>query len=825
MKKFILGLAALLALAGCEKHFITDADFRNMVSEDFKTRKSGTLEQFMQLPEGITLQEKEALTFLYAYMPIADLTDRNADFYLENVRAAFQTRELWPEVPEREFRHFVLPIRVNNEDLDRARMEFPKELLPRIEGMSMQDAILEVNHWCHEKVTYQPSDARTASPMNLVINALGRCGEESTFLVAALRSVGIPARQVYTPRWAHTDDNHAWVEAWADGQWYFLGACEPEPVLNLGWFNAPASRAMLMHTRVFGKYDGPEEVVLEGPSYTEVNLIDNYASTSMAYFFVLDEDGKPVPDARIDFCIYNYAEFYPAVTKYTDAVGKTFLSAGNGDMLVWASKDGKFGYGRCSFGKDKEVNIVLQYENEGSSESFTLVPPPENVKTPPVSREQRKANQIRFAREDSLRHAYEATFPAGDKARGNWRTIQAFRQKEDKERVEAVLASLSTKDFHDITKENLEDYYSADDFLGSRVENEFLTPFYGYFEENLDEDFESAQEIVEWVKENVQVLNDPKSWNIPMSPEGVHKAGKASARSRDIFFVSLARAKGFEAQKDPVTGKVQYKQGDEWVDVFFDGEGPAKASPKGILKLGFTPTKTIDNPGYYSHFSISKIIDGRPRLMAFDEGEVDMGGGVDWANVFKNGFPMDEGSYMLCSGNRLSDGSVPVSIEFFTLKEGETLTVPLRIEEASGAVPVIGQIDVDKLLPLVGRGFFALAILETGKEPTNHALRDIAAAKDKLEAWGRPILLLCESQEALDRLKKEKDEGRYGVLPSTVILDVDSFGMKDVLVKAQKIEGRLPLVVLADSFGRLFFCSQGYTIGLGEQLAGTAARL
>ena len=78
----------------------------------------------------------------------------------------------------------------------------------------------------------------------------GRCGEESTLLVAALRSVGIPARQVYTPRWAHTDDNHAWVEAWADGKWYFLGACEPEPVLNLGWFNAPASRGMLMHTKV-----------------------------------------------------------------------------------------------------------------------------------------------------------------------------------------------------------------------------------------------------------------------------------------------------------------------------------------------------------------------------------------------------------------------------------------------------------------------------------------------------------------------------------------------------------------------------------------------
>ena len=37
-------------------------------------------------------------------------------------------------------------------------------------------------------------------------------------------------RQGYTPRWAHTDDNHAWVEAWVNGKWYFLGACEPEPV-------------------------------------------------------------------------------------------------------------------------------------------------------------------------------------------------------------------------------------------------------------------------------------------------------------------------------------------------------------------------------------------------------------------------------------------------------------------------------------------------------------------------------------------------------------------------------------------------------------------
>ena len=83
---------------------------------------------------------------------------------------------------------------------------------------SMEQAALEVNHWAYEKATYRPSDARTSSPLATVRTTFGRCGEESTLGVAAMRSVGIPARQVYTPRWAHTDDNHAWVEVWIDGK-------------------------------------------------------------------------------------------------------------------------------------------------------------------------------------------------------------------------------------------------------------------------------------------------------------------------------------------------------------------------------------------------------------------------------------------------------------------------------------------------------------------------------------------------------------------------------------------------------------------------------
>ena len=322
-------LFILLIGAACNKqqHFISDDAFRAEVEKDFQAKQAALPDGdlFTVFNQQMTPEEKEALTFLYAYMPIGDITDYDGKLYLDNIRSSFKAREemSWGDsIPEEIFRHFVLPIRVNNENLDESRMVFFDELKDRVKGLSLYDAVLEVNHWCHEKVIYTPSDARTSSPLASVKTAYGRCGEESTFTVAALRSVGIPARQVYTPRWAHTDDNHAWVEAWVNGKWYFLGACEPEPVLNLGWFNGPAYRGMLMHTKVFGKYHGPEEVMLETDGYTEINVIDNYAPTGKAVVTVVDADGKPVSGADVEFKIYNYAEFYTVANKKTDAEGK-----------------------------------------------------------------------------------------------------------------------------------------------------------------------------------------------------------------------------------------------------------------------------------------------------------------------------------------------------------------------------------------------------------------------------------------------------------------------------------------------------------------------
>ncbi len=435
------------------------------VVADFESRKpdidSDILEQICSpaLPDSTA----QCLQVLYAYMPLPDMLDRTPQYYMDHVvTPALKARKEMPwgkNIPDEVFRHYVLPIRVNNEALDLHRPIFYEELKKRIQRLDMTSAILEINHWCHEKVTYQPSDGRTHSPLQSVSSAIGRCGEESTFTVAAMRAMGIPARQVYTPRWAHTDDNHAWVEVWADGEWHFLGACEPEPVLDLGWFNAPAARGMLMHARTFGNYYGTDEVLGRQPGNTDINVTSHYAPTDTLYICVTDRTGQAVPDAKVTFRIYNYAEFYPIAAKLTDANGETSLIAGLGDILVWATDGNRFGLHKCTVGRDKRVYIPLIHD--GSSElDFTLdiVPPAQQTISVPVTDEMRAANDRRLAREDSIRNSYMASWPKNisptiTKSRGNHEVITNFLATLPsglEEKALSLLANLSEKDLTDV---------------------------------------------------------------------------------------------------------------------------------------------------------------------------------------------------------------------------------------------------------------------------------------------------------------------------------------------------------------------------------------
>ena len=463
-------------------------------------------------------EESDAVEFLYRSMPLSDRAMMDADYFIRNVRTTLQARKEMPwgeSVPDHIWKHFVLPVRSNNEYLDNFRISYYPELKARVQGLSMHDAALEINHWLHEKVTYEPSDSRTSAPMSTIRTAKGRCGEESVLGVAAFRAVGIPARQVYTPRWAHTDDNHAWVEVWIDGKWHFLGACEPEPELDRAWFNAPASRGMLMHTRVFGQYPGPEQIISVREGITEINVTDNYVPVRESVVTVLDAKNRPVKDIAVDYKIYNYAEFYTAASMRTDAAGKAMLKTGQGNMLAWASDGEYFGFALID---SPETTLRL---NHRLGESFTMeldvVPPVENPIPSRVTEAQIEENARRFDRENLLRGDYEKGFwgqpyctrtmadisqdfsseQAAEadwflqKAKGNWLAIYDFLNAVPAERLGealAMLGAISDKDLRDTparvlintlnaTEPQLNNELYVDYVLNPRISNELLSDY------------------------------------------------------------------------------------------------------------------------------------------------------------------------------------------------------------------------------------------------------------------------------------------------------------------------------------------------------------
>ncbi len=867
IQSLFLTIMIVSMMLSCSKpdsqHFISDAqqraDVENDLNERIKQLPNGNL--FSILDKEMPLNEKEALQFLYAYMPLSDITDYTGEYYHNNVKAAYKAKEEMPwgeSIPEREFNHFVIPVRINNENLDDSRFVFYDELKDRVKNLSLNDAVLEINHWCHEKANYKGSDSRTSSPLATVKTSWGRCGEESTFLVAALRAMCIPARQVYTPRWAHCDDNHAWVEAYVDGEWHFLGACEPEPVLDLGWFNAPASRCLLLHTRVFGRYYGPEEVIERTDNHTEINVVYNYAETSKMIVKVVDNEGGIVPEAKVQFKIYNYAEFNTVAVKYTDENGETWMTAGNGDMLVYASKDGKFGFQEMPFGKTDTIVIKLDKENgEEMIVEYDITPPVEKAKMPNVTPEMRAENDRRFAYEDSLRNAYIASFPRNiddeevlqlvEKSWGNYQTILdfiAYAEKNNKRQVALnLLKEVSDKDLRDITMDvlvdNLDfsvkgngDMYNAY-ILNPRVANEMVRPYKKelshYFNDAQKEMFvDDPQKLVEWITSNITISNKMNVRNIPMLPTSVLKSMVTDSRSRNIFFVSMARSLGIASRIDPITGKVQYLKDNQWIDVKFDTDvNEIMPTRQGLLMAEYNPTSALTDLRYYTHFSIKKFDGENFDLLAYDAKDPGMDVGEQYSELFKNGLELDPGYYVMTTGTRLSDGSSLTRMTFFNIEPNKTTNIELVMRDPEEGLRIIGNFNSENryipvnqeedrsILQTSGRGFYVLGLLDGGSEPTTHAMQDIALVKEELDKWGRSFIFLFQNEEQMKNfeLKNFKD------LPENISFGIENGSMLNEIVKGMRLQSNnLPIFIVANTQNEIVFISQGYIIGLGEQI-------
>ena len=218
-----------------------------------------------------------------------------------------------------------------------------------------------------------------------------------------------------------------------------------------------------------------------------------------------------------------------------------------------------------------------------------------------------------------------------------------------------------------------------------------------------------------------------------------------------------------------------------------------------------------------------------------DEGDSGLEDGSSWSNTFQHGTTLDAGTYMLTIGTRAASGKVLVANRIFAVKPNETTTINLTMRQSDDIVAVIGNFnseskfqlldnqfrpvasDAVSILSQTGRGYFIVGVLGVGQEPTNHAMRDISKMSEEINKWGRPMVILFENENEALKYRQEN----YGTLPSNIIYGIDTDGsICQQIAQEMKLQSQtqLPIFILADTFNRVMFCSQGYTIGLGEQL-------
>lgn len=867
--------ALMFSCTSADKHFLKDEEYRTKVTAQFEKRKELASKRSQELfsvfdQPNLSIEEKEALEFLYAYMPLSDLADYDGEYFLGQVRAAFEARDYFDwgkKIPDDVFRHFVLVSRVNNENLDTARQVFFDELKDRVKGLTMEQAVLEVNHWCHEKVTYRGTDGRTSSPLALMKTSWGRCGEESTFTTTALRAVGIPARQCYTPRWVHTDSNHAWVEAWVDGEWRYVGACEPEPELDVAWFSAPVKRAMMVHTNVFGLYDGPEEKNLQTDLYSVINLLENYVDADnrrVVKVKVVDKNtGNPVDGAEVKFMIYNFAEYYPISSTRTSKDGVASVITGLGDVMIWANKDDAYGYVKSVAG-DETIDIVISNKMIGSDLEDLIMNVPAEKPIKELAPEKIAENAKRLAYEDSIRNAYMSTFITEEKARefakendlngdqtwqflnksqGNWEAILNFMSaNKSNGYLFPFLESLSDKDLRDTASDDLMNHISAAKAIGAnqmsnlykeyaryalspRIGLELIRPWRVFLREKLPQDFvlksrEDIKTVVDYINETIILDEEQNYYKCPISPRGVYELGIADSESRDIYFVALCRSMDIMSRLDPVTGRPQYKEDEKsaWKDVFFEEQ--TKEQPKGELIIK-GDNSNIVKPGYYTHYTVARLE---------NSSFVTLNYGYEVSN-FPAKLSLNAGLYRVLIGSRANDGSVTIETRYFDIKEGASESVVISLPKVEKGVQVQGIVDPNTIVTLADdskkilkeltnkKGLF-ICFSDPDKEPTKHILQDLPAHQKYIEEWGGGVLFVVPD----DKVSSAFDASAFKGLPKQSMWLTDTNrALLNTVAKALQIEfsNNFPLVIYLSTNGGILYSSQGYRIGIGENIVKT----
>ena len=771
------------------------------------------------------------LEFLHSHLPQSDLDCYGEDLLRQFAEHGAYLRKNVPwckELEQELFEHYVLSPRINDEDLSFYSQLFFDALWKRIAPMdTMEERILEVNRWCGEQANYQMQDERTASPLTVFRNGSGRCGEESAFLVAALRSVGIPARQVYAPRWAHCDDNHAWVEAWCDGAWRFLGACEPEPVLDRGWFNTPASRALLIHSRTFGTGSGDchGQLISREGCVSWYNQTGRYAQTQNYRFRVL-RDGEPAPGAKIHIQILNESSFHTVATLTADAQGMAGIEMGLGDFHILAEQEELWAQSDCS--GEETVLRLRPMENQTTAwRSFDVHAPQSSRHNESIlgesQKNRREADQNRCALRRSAREKgfcqFAAKYPQWEElllqARENGQTVARFLEAGDHARGEALLRSLAQKDLRDVTADVLNDHLQASSrredipadvynryVLCPRISLEPLRPWRQTLQKEFAVFRENPEALWDFLTDRMEISSEQTYKNLCRTPLESWRSRRCDEKSLHLLYVAALRSLEIPARLDPLDGKPEYWDKDRFVAV--------QPQEQGLLRLT-----------------------GEASLVYKQEWTLSRWTGREWQllNVRENDreIKLPVGLYRLITTRRMPNGNQLAAWRNLTVSPGKTTESDLYLRPYALADMLGSQ----SLLPMSGCSLDGreeilrtdrpglLLWLEVGREPTEHLMVELLAQADALNALALDVTVLLQNQKCLqDATLTKLIQSVSGI---RVLLDDWNYDLETTARCLTCDPDTPPLAVVCDEDGNAVFATSGYRVGIGKLLADIGA--
>ncbi len=178
--------------------------------------------------------------FIRSHMPERDKNLITDERIKKEVKLALDAREQFPwakKTPWDIYENNVLPYATVTEERDEWREAFHKKFSPVVaECKTASEATLAIASNIEKMLGVKYSTERRIPHQGVnesIRLGMASCTGRSILLIAALRSVGIPARMAGVLTWNHIRGNHNWVEAWCDGEWKMIEYNDKN--FNAGW--------------------------------------------------------------------------------------------------------------------------------------------------------------------------------------------------------------------------------------------------------------------------------------------------------------------------------------------------------------------------------------------------------------------------------------------------------------------------------------------------------------------------------------------------------------------------------------------------------------